>query len=66
MTRLKINSCEKYVKSLGANAVEYIGIAADESGRGKGKCYPLVEWAGLNISAFSIVMRRDIAGRREA
>ena len=37
MTRLKINACEKYVKSLGANAVEYIGIAADESGRVKGK-----------------------------
>lgn len=24
--------------------MEYIGIAADESGRGKEKCYPLVEW----------------------
>ena len=44
MTRLKINACEKYVKSLGATAVEYIGIAADESGRVKEKCYPLVEW----------------------
>lgn len=40
MTRLKINACEKYVKSLGATAVEYIGIAADESGRVKEKCYP--------------------------
>lgn len=44
MTRLKINACEKYVKSFGATAVEYIGIAADESGRVKEKCYPLVEW----------------------
>ena len=41
---VKINACEKYVKSLGATAVEYIGIAADESGRVKEKCYPLVEW----------------------
>lgn len=42
MTRLKINACEKYVKSLGATAVEYIGIAADESGRVKEKCPDLV------------------------
>lgn len=44
MTRLKINACEKYVRSLGEDVVEYIGIAADEPGRIKGKRYPLAEW----------------------
>lgn len=51
--RLKIEVIDKYLKSLGMQYTQFIGIAADESHRCKndGKRYPLVEWGITELQA---------------
>ena len=50
---LKTHLINKYVNGLKAHRIvkHYIGIAADEPGRIKGECYPLVEWGVTEAEA---------------
>lgn len=59
-TKLKTAAIDRHVKAMAGRrmVVQYVGIAADESHRAKGKRYPLVQWGVTEAEALAYCRAR--------
>ncbi|CBL04519.1 phosphoadenosine phosphosulfate reductase family protein [Gordonibacter pamelaeae] len=59
-TKIKTSAIDRHVKAMAGRrrVVQYVGIAADEAHRAKGKRYPLVEWGVTEAEALAYCRAR--------